>query len=303
MEFEILKTGKFVNSNGKEISFSDEDLQNIANNYDPATSEAPLVIGHPKTNDPAFGWIDSLKVQGDKLIATATKIVPEFLEAVKQGLYKKRSVSLNPDNTLRHVGFLGAALPAVKGLADLAFSDSPEENIIEFSDAEDEEEFHLSDALAQITALSEKINSFSNEFNEWKKLRISIDGEEQTQEKPFSNDFASKVSEAFAEGKLTVPMKEKLLSLLTMDFSENAKDKFSLENFFTDFISSLPIIISKDDFATPAEGERGLKINKCYDFSQYTLDAEAEEVHKKIIAVVDEKNIPYTEAAQIVFNS
>lgn len=134
MDFEILKTGSFSNSQGKEVNFSQSDLEKIASSYDPAISEAPIVIGHPKSNDPAYGWIDSLKVNGNKLIASASRIVPEFLNAVKEGLFKKRSVSLNPDNSLRHVGFLGATLPAVKGLADLQFAELPEENIIEFAD-------------------------------------------------------------------------------------------------------------------------------------------------------------------------
>ena len=35
---------------------------------------------------------------------------------------KKRSASFYPDGRLRHVGFLGAAPPAVKGLADIGFT-------------------------------------------------------------------------------------------------------------------------------------------------------------------------------------
>jgi hypothetical protein len=42
---------------------------------------------------------------------------------VNQGLFKKRSISVYPDGTLRHVGFLGAQPPALKGLADFAFKD------------------------------------------------------------------------------------------------------------------------------------------------------------------------------------
>ena len=134
MEFEILKTGKFLSSNGQEKEFSQTDLENIASSYDPSVSEAPLVIGHPKTNDPAYGWIENLKVIGDRLIAKAKQVVPEFLEAVKNGLFKKRSVSLTQDGKLRHVGFLGAELPAVKGLADLSFSENETDTTYEFSD-------------------------------------------------------------------------------------------------------------------------------------------------------------------------
>ena len=319
MDFEILKTGKFTNSNGKEVEFSQSDLESIASGYDPTISEAPLVIGHPKSNDPAYGWIDSLKVNGDKLIASASKIVPEFLDAVKQGLFKKRSVSLNPDNSLRHVGFLGAALPAVKGLADLQFSELPEENLFEFSELgihssekkNDDEEFRLPDILLQITNLSEEVNKLTNEFYEWKELRINLDRSESNAEPnlgvvyTFSSNFKDQVEQAFSDGKLTVPMKEKLLSLLTMDFSDSPAsgdgEKFSLENFLSEFVSSFPVIISKADFATPPEKQED-KIPKSFDFSDFVLDEDAAQVHKKIVEVVMDKKISYQDAAQIVFN-
>jgi hypothetical protein len=47
---------------------------------------------------------------------------PEFAQLLREGRFKKRSVSLFPDLRLRHVGFLGAAAPAVAGLKDVAFS-------------------------------------------------------------------------------------------------------------------------------------------------------------------------------------
>jgi hypothetical protein len=314
MDFEILKTGSFTNSQGKEVNFSQSDLEKIASSYDPTISEAPIVIGHPKSNDPAYGWIDSLNVNGDKLIASASKIVPEFLNAVKEGLFKKRSVSLNPDNSLRHVGFLGAALPAVKGLADLQFEDSREENIIEFSSVAtnevegSDEEFHLSDVLLQLTNLSEEVNKLTNEFYEWKELRINLDRSESNAEPSlgvvytFSSNFKDQVEQAFSDGKLTVPMKEKLLSLLTMDFSDGTVEKFTLENFLSEFVSSFPVIISKENFATPPAKQEDT-VPKPFDFSEFILDEDAAQVHKKIVEVVMDKKISYQDAAQIVFNS
>ena len=64
-------------------------------------------------------------------MAKAKQVVPEFTEALKNGLYKKRSISLDKDGKLRHVGFLGAAAPAVKGLADIQFN-ADETDSIEF---------------------------------------------------------------------------------------------------------------------------------------------------------------------------
>jgi len=48
----------------------------------------------------------------------------EFVQAVNDGSFPKRSISVYPDGTLRHVGWLGSMPPAIKGLADVAFSES-----------------------------------------------------------------------------------------------------------------------------------------------------------------------------------
>lgn len=136
MWFEILKTGKFKDSRGREHEFTDTDLDRIVATYDPAHHEAPIVIGHPKDNAPAFGWVEGLKRVGHTLFAEADnkkKLIPEFLDMLKRGLFKKRSASFYEDGMLRHVGFLGAMPPAVKGLADIEFS-AEEGATIEFDE-------------------------------------------------------------------------------------------------------------------------------------------------------------------------
>lgn len=131
--FEIFRTGTHTALDGKVLTYTESDLDAIVSSYDPAKNEAPMVVGHPKLNHPAFGWVKELKREGDKLLAYAEQIVPEFAEMVNQGLFKKRSIALNKDGTLRHIGFLGAAPPAVKGLADVQFSESDETESLEFS--------------------------------------------------------------------------------------------------------------------------------------------------------------------------
>lgn len=132
MEFEIFKTGSHTSDKGITKDYSLDDLNFIAQSYDPSVQEAPIVIGHPVDNSPAFGWVESLKVVGNRLMAKAKDLIPEFKEALYKKLYKKRSISLDSEGKLRHIGFLGGALPAVKGLADIQFSDE-NTNTIEFS--------------------------------------------------------------------------------------------------------------------------------------------------------------------------
>lgn len=121
--FAIFKTGKHTDSAGNTREWTEADLDVIVAKYDPQKHEAPIVIGHPASNAPAFGWIEKLKRVGDTLYAYPKQLAQEFVEMVNKGLFKKRSISLYPDGTLRHVGFLGAQPPAVKGLPDVQFAE------------------------------------------------------------------------------------------------------------------------------------------------------------------------------------
>jgi DNA-binding transcriptional MerR regulator len=144
---EIFRAGSHVDNSGRALSFSRGDVEAIAAAYDAAAFAAPLVVGHPKTNDPAFGWVKSLAVRKDGvLVAEPEKVEPQFAEAVRAGRYRKVSASFylpdHPGNPapgqyyLRHVGFLGAAAPAVKGLSPVELNEREEKIVtVEFSDS------------------------------------------------------------------------------------------------------------------------------------------------------------------------
>lgn len=131
--FEIFRAGKHVAVDGREMEFTDADVAEIASTYSPDLSEAPLVVGHPEINAPAYGWTKTLRADKGLLFAAPHQVDPEFAGMVNAGRFKKRSASLylrdTPGNPtpgklyLRHIGFLGAAAPAVKGLKDAQFAD------------------------------------------------------------------------------------------------------------------------------------------------------------------------------------
>lgn len=143
---EIFRAGTHTDSHGATLSFSEGDLASMAKAYDPALSEAPIVVGHPKADAPAYGWIKSLSAEGGRLFAAPDQVDPSFAEMVRAGRFKKLSASLyspaSPANPkpgawyLRHVGFLGAQPPAIKGLAPVNFAAGEEEGTItvEFSE-------------------------------------------------------------------------------------------------------------------------------------------------------------------------
>ncbi|TXI17671.1 MAG: hypothetical protein E6Q67_12890 [Roseateles sp.] len=140
---EIFRAGTRRADNGQEYTITAADLHASAAAYDPALSEAPLVVGHPASNKPAYGWAAGLEVVGDVLrIAEHKQVEPAFAEMVNAGRFKKRSASFyhpqDPSNPkpgiwyLRHAGFLGAQPPAVKGLKDIEFSEAA--SAVNFSD-------------------------------------------------------------------------------------------------------------------------------------------------------------------------
>lgn len=142
---EIFKVGTHTDSHGVTLSFSEADLAAMAEAYDPAISEAPIVVGHPSADAPAYGWIKSLSEKDGKLLAQPDQVDPAFAEMVRAGRFKKLSASLysptSPANPkpgvwyLRHVGFLGAQPPAIKGLAPVNFAAGEEGLVtVEFSE-------------------------------------------------------------------------------------------------------------------------------------------------------------------------
>lgn len=139
----IFKTGTHTSSNGATLDFSEDKLQGSAESYSPSVHEAPIVIGHPKDNGPAYGWIKSMEFSEGSLDAIPDQVNEDFAEMVKKGSFKKVSASFylpdapnnpSPGNLyLRHVGFLGAQPPAIKGLSAVDFSEQ-EEGVVEFEE-------------------------------------------------------------------------------------------------------------------------------------------------------------------------
>ncbi|KMK68572.1 hypothetical protein [Puniceibacterium sp. IMCC21224] len=131
---EVFRPGTFTPMGGGALTYSAADLAAIADIYDFDTAPAPVVVGHPATDAPAFGWITGFEFDATdgRLFATLGEIDPAFSEAVKAGRYKKVSMSFfRPDQEAnpvpgtwypKHVGFLGGAAPAVSGLKNVKFS-------------------------------------------------------------------------------------------------------------------------------------------------------------------------------------
>lgn len=252
--FEIFKTGIHTDSSGSTKEWTNTDLKQIASSYDPAKYEAPLVIGHPELDAPAYGWVQSLKVAGNKLLAKAAQIAPEFSELLKQGKFKKISIAITPSKTLRHIGFLGAAAPAVEGLKTAEFSSLITAAKVTFNEDElcfaAEPEEILFNFLGK---LEEKLNLIEQRIE-------PLEAKAETKETEIQNaglfseakvKFITLAESKTGQGCLTPAQKTLLMELANSIEHKNATGEFSKEqslNLLTQFIELLPVQISTKHF-------------------------------------------------------
>ena len=129
LPIQIFKSGCYVALGGIDVCINDTELADIAATYNRQRQKAPLVLGHPFDDKPAYGWVESLHYSDGALYAALQQVAPELIDWVRAGRYKHVSAGFYPPFApanprpgkyfLKHVGFLGAMVPAVKGLAPL----------------------------------------------------------------------------------------------------------------------------------------------------------------------------------------
>ncbi|MDE0203975.1 MAG: hypothetical protein OXK73_16260 [Rhodospirillaceae bacterium] len=129
---DVCRAGTWRDMGGKDVCLDEDRLDRIVAAH-AAADPAPVVVGHPKADAPAYAWIAGLRRSGDRLQAKLRDISAPFRQAVEAGLYAGRSIALQGD-TLRHLGFLGGRAPAVPGLAPTCFASAPE-TVIAFADS------------------------------------------------------------------------------------------------------------------------------------------------------------------------
>lgn len=286
--FAIFKTGKHTDSSGNEKQWTEKDLDKIVETYDPSKHEAPIVIGHPKSNAPAFGWVDKLKRVGDTLYALPKQLANEFVEMVNKGLFKKRSISLYPDGTLRHIGFLGAQPPAVKGLPDVEFKDDDQSATIEgeqFTDLEDAGDQksdnekikelqkqidiyqkQLSDMLAKEREFEQLQSKYAEIIVEKNRLEAELNKQKRESEE---KEFEEYLDKAISDGRLLPKMKEPITKIfriisLTPEFEFSEGVKTQSTDVIKEFIEKMPKLIDfkehKDQNSQASDNEPVSKI-------------------------------------------
>lgn len=211
---EIFKAGDY----GEKGSYTEAVLDGIVANFD-ATDKAPIVVGHPKTDSPAWGWIDALKREGDRLFARVGEMRAELVAAIADGRFKNRSVKLVSSGgngpRLAHLGFLGGVLPEVTGLAPLpefAAADG-----VEFEAALSPDRGEADDALRM--QLSDEITRRINAEAELANLKALARKQE----------FEAWVDEQANQGRIPQSLKDAVTSLL-ISLPASGEVSFSMDD-------------------------------------------------------------------------
>lgn len=314
---EIFKAGKRPDAHGTVVEITPTDLQQAVDAYDVAYHEAPAVIGHPKMEAPAYAWVKGLQLDGDVLKAELDQIHPEFAEMVADGRFKKVSASFylanSPDNPkqgslyLRHVGFLGAMPPAVKGLRNPEFSES-EQGIVDFCEAMPNEPNQTeptqgeSEMSAEEKAELDRLRAENQQLkNENAKAKAEKAEAELNQAKAENADFAEGLVKA---GKLAPIAKQQAVDLLNyasttmqggvVEFSEGE----NLHSKLKAFLGAQPQVVNfgevatKDKAAAPQDGT--------VEYAEGTNPASI-EADQKIMAYAKEHGVSYTAAFNAIY--
>ena len=268
MRKEVFRAGTHRDSKGNTRDWTIPDLDNIVLKFNAKKKrgeDVPIVVGHPTTNAPAYGWVSTLTRDGEGIFADFEQVDPEFEELVKEGRYKNTSISLDDDLTIRHIGFLGAQAPAVKGLKQVEFSQADKSITIEFADDKTQEKtptkepekeqkketksIEISDLLKEIrTALSPELASkveaiinralnknFSDVKDTAMEKRLEF-LEKQNRELQFETYFKDKVM----KGDL-IPAQKKSFRVIyddivnTMEFAEQDSKFKAMDEFIGQF--------------------------------------------------------------------
>jgi hypothetical protein len=292
MLVEIFQSGKHTSADGSEHEYNESDLDSIVSKYDPDVHEAPAVYGHPKTDAPAGGWVKKLFREGKKLFAEID-FIAEFAESIKRGLFKKRSIALNPDGSLKHVGFLGGVPPAVKGMANIKFNSESKESVFEFSQKENDMNEEEKKVLElKIKEQSDVIAQYSEQIKKQSDIIVSFETKTKEAEKAARNvEYSAFCDKMIAEGKLLPVNKDGVISYMesqhdakVIEFSENGQTITKTPNtIYMESIANLPAHKLFSEQAPKDKATGGVNVRE-----------------EKISQYMKEKSVTYAEAVKSI---
>lgn len=246
MWIEIFRSGEHTDSKGQKNNYSIEDIDEIVSKYNSQVGksdsyEAPLVKGHPGSDEPAYGWVEKLQRKGDILLAKLKDVSSELVKEIGDGRFKKVSIALYSDLMLRHIGLLGAMSPAVKGLKNVAFSESEflelnyDKNISsEFVELINKNDFlnnELNNIIYEKNKLNDELNNVKNNlFIEELNGKIKLN--------EIQNKILLSLFNEINDDKIINNLKVFLYSFYNNDLENTIYDKIKINNSYTEYTNT-----------------------------------------------------------------
>lgn len=319
VRIEVFRPGTFTPMQGQAITYSAADLRAAADAYDRETAPAPVVVGHPSTDAPAYAWAEGFEYDaaGQRLYADIADINPAFAEAVKKGSYRKVSLSFhNPDSSAnpapgtwypKHIGFLGGAAPAVTGLRNVQFA-ADDDSVTFVADFAGVPRPRVSipgtavrDPVTADPAFSELEASFAAkeaEFAvreaEWRQKELRYAHKENA-------DFAEKL---ISEGRMLPVHKDRIVSILdaasispTVSFAEGEQPVPTLEALRS-VLSEQPKVVSFGALDLGPDPEFGAPPSLVVP-AGYTVDPGQNELYQRARDIERNKGVSFSEAIDI----
>jgi hypothetical protein len=279
-------------------------LAAIAEAYDPSADPAPLVIGHPKLDAPAYGWVKSLAVDGGELVAVPDpdKLEPAFAEAVRAGRYAKVSASFYPPQHpanpkpgsfyLKHVGFLGAAAPAVKGLGTVHFGEGDDQAPL----ATFEQETLMTDKTVDLAEREAELAAREAALADRETSIAQREAEAETAARQARHDANVSFAEGLiGEAKLAPAAKVKVIGLLdvldtlaVVQFGEgDGAEEIAPADAFKKLFEGAQPLVQLGEHVQPGSGGDG-KTNVTVSFAApqgYTVDPAQAQLHQRAKAL------------------
>lgn len=318
----LFKPGTHVDMGGQQLTFGESDLAATVAAYDPALHEAPLCIGHPAHDAPAYGWVKSMHMAADGPEAIPHQVNSDFAELHKSGAFKKVSASFYPPASphnpvpgvyyLRHIAFLGAQPPAIKGLRAAQLVNYAEQDdciTIEFSEGEPvaspppqsptKEEQTVTPE--EIAALQAKNTALEQQLNAERAARAQ-EAADRAHEKNLA--FAEQLAADTRIGKDSVPVIAAAIDALqaaeNLNYGEGDAAK-PLHQVFTETLSAMPPRVefgeraTADKTATDADQAEDDAVQYAEGTPQESIDLD-----KKIRAYMKKNKVDYKTAAYAV---
>lgn len=307
---EIFKAGTH---NGDTYTVA--DLDDMVRNHTALADKIkpPVKLGHDASrindNQPALGWVKGLRREGEKLMATIADVPEIVYKAIKDNLYKRVSSEIFWDykvenktysRVLSGVALLGAAIPAVKDLADLQAylreqGNAPRAYTMDVNgngeienhrkgktEMDEKEKKEYTDAISKAAELEAEVRAYKA-----KEQALAMERLKEKQAASFER-FKS-----YVEDKVKAMVINRAAADTLLD---NGKHIYSEATGLVSY-ETVQMFIDK---LTPVQGGESATGGNAKPVNYTDVKAVMDEVHGKAMSIVNTKQKKYAEAVEAV---